>query len=120
MERIAKDTYDGKLKRGDLDSAHIQKTYDELTNAAIDGDKNWLKVAKSTGAPSLTSLKMQQNLYWFSGAKDYTMLTDLNTRLVKDGKIQNWSAFKKQALELNKTYNENYLKREWKTSKHLH
>lgn len=118
MERIAKETYDGKLKPGELDPAHIQKTYDELHTAAKKGyGSTWLKVNKDTGTPSLESLKMQQNLYWFSGAKDYTMLTDLNSRLVKNGKIQGWSAFKKEALKLNKTYNKNYLEAEWINAK---
>ena len=117
MERIAKETYDGKLKKGGLDPAHIQKTYNELHNAAQSGNKAWLKVNKATGTPSLEALKMQQNLYWFSGAKDYTMLVDLNSRLVKEGKIQNWNAFKKEALKLNKTYNKNYLEAEWINAK---
>ncbi len=118
MERIAKETYEGKLKPGELDPAHIQKTYTELHDAASKGSGNtWLKVNKDTGAPSLESLKMQHNLYWFSGAKDYTMLTDLNSRLVKNGKIQGWSAFKKEALKLNKTYNKNYLEAEWINAK---
>lgn len=117
MERIAKDTYEGKLKKGQLDAVHIKLTYEELLNGASKGNKDWLKINKNTGMPDTTALRMQKNLFWFSGAKDYVMLKELNDNLVKDGKIQSWNAFKRKALAINKKYNVNYLRQDYQTAK---
>lgn len=115
MERIAKETYEGKLQKGDLDPGYILETYKELNNAAGKGyGKDWLKVNKSTGTIAPEVLKMQQNLYKFSGAKSYTMLEEINQILQKN---KSWNDFKNEVLKLNPKYNVNYLQSEWQTSK---
>lgn len=117
MERIAKETYEGKLKKGQLDAVHIKMTYNELLDGATQGNKDWLKVNAKTGLPDTTALRMQKNLFWFSGAKDYAMLQELNSNLVKDGKIATFQEFKRKALAINKTYNVNYLRQDYQTAK---
>jgi len=53
MERIARDTFDGKIKPGDLDEAHVLNTYRELNKATGTGyGKNWLSINGATGAPA--------------------------------------------------------------------
>jgi SPP1 gp7 family putative phage head morphogenesis protein len=117
MERIAKETYEGKLKKGQLDAVHIKMTYNELLDGATKGNKNWLKTNKATGLPDSTALRMQKNLFGFSGAKNYVMLKELNANLVIDGKIQSWEQFKRKALAINKKYNANYLRQDYQTAK---
>lgn len=117
MERIAKETYDGTLKEGELNDAHILKTYNELHGAAKKGfGKDWTKT-QDNGMPTPEVLKMQQNIYRFSGAKDATMLQNINDKLTENGKMKGWNSFKNEVLSLNKTYNINYLQAEWQTSK---
>lgn len=119
MERIAKETYEGKLKRGQLDQEHITKTFNELQTAAQEtyGKNAWTKVNKSTNAPNPEVLKMKQNLYKFSGAKNYAMLQEINEILTKDSQMQNFNNFKNKVLQLNDRYNKNYLQAEWQTSR---
>ncbi len=119
MERIAEQTYNGTIKPGELDEEHVLLTYRELNKATSNGyGKDWLKVNESTGAPAPEVLKMQQNIFRFSQAKDAVMLEDINRLLTKDGKLANWQDFKAGVLNLNKKYNLNYLQAEWQTARH--
>lgn len=118
MEQIAKETYEGKLKRGELSTEHILKTYAELEDAAKQGyGKNWLKINGGTGMTSKEVIELQKNLWKFSGAKNFAMLEQINQLLVKNGKTVPWEDFKKEVMKLNTTYNKNYLQAEWQTAK---
>lgn len=112
-----RDTYEGKLKPGQLSQAHIRETYNELNKGAKEGyGKNWTKVNEQNNIdPSV--LKMQQNIFKFSMAKDYSMLLEINRLLTKDTKKTNWEDFKAEVLKLNKVYNVNYLQAEWQTAR---
>jgi SPP1 gp7 family putative phage head morphogenesis protein len=115
MERLAKETYEGKIKQGELDPGYILETYKKLNQAAEKGyGKDWLKVNGSTGTIAPEILKMQQNLYKFSGAKNYAMLEEINQILQKN---KSWNDFKNDVLALNPKYNKNYLQAEWQTAK---
>ena len=114
-----RDTYDGKIKEGDLNESYIKQTYAELNDAAAAGyGKDWNKVnGKESGEPDPAVIKMQRNLYKFSGAKNFAMSTELNEKLYKDGKLVDFEEFKKEALKLNDKYNVNYLQAEYQTAR---
>lgn len=117
MERIAKETYEGKLKKGELDTAYILKTYDELESATKKGyGASFAKIDKATGLPAQNVVSMQQNIFRFSGAKNATMLSQINELLSKDGKRPSFADFKREVLKLNPTYNQNYLQAEFQTA----
>lgn len=117
MERIAKETYEGKLKKGALDTAYILKTYDELESATQKGyGASFAKIDKTTGLPAQNVVAMQQNIFRFSGAKNATMLAQINELLSKDGKRPSFADFKREVLKLNPTYNQNYLQAEFQTA----
>ena len=117
MERIAKDTYEGKIKPGQLDPGHVLKTYEELNQGAKGGyGKNW-QVNQATGRLSPEVEQMQKNIFRFSGAKNATMLKQINDLLEKDGKQRSWNDFKQDVLKLNGSYNKNYLQAEFQTAK---
>lgn len=119
MERIARETYEGKIKPGELDEEHILLTYRELNKATGTGyGKDWLKVNNETGAPDPEVVKMQQNIFRFSEAKDAIMLQEINSLLTQGGKMSNWEDFKVAVLQLNQKYNVNYLQAEWQTARH--
>ena len=117
MERIAKDTYEGKIKPGQLDPGHVLKTYEELNQGTKGGyGKNW-QVNQATGRLSPEVEQMQKNIFRFSGAKNATMLKQINDLLEKDGKQRSWNDFKQDVLKLNGSYNKNYLQAEFQTAK---
>lgn len=117
MERIAKETYEGKIKKGDLDTAYIIKTFDELEGGLKKGyGTSFAKIDKSTGLPAQNVVALQQNIFRFSGAKNATMLAQINELLSKDGKRPSFADFKREVLKLNPNYNQNYLQAEFQTA----
>ncbi len=116
MEQIAKDKYEGKIS-DDISEDYILKTYNELNNGLKKGRSSvTTNVNGATNKVTPESLKMQQNIFKFSGAKNYTMLQDINTILTSDNG-KSWNSFKNEVLKLNKKYNKNYLQAEWQTAK---
>jgi hypothetical protein len=67
--------------------------------------------------PGKTVLHLQRNLFRFSGAKSFTQLQEINGLLVKDGKVQDWPAFKADALAINPKYNVDHLQAEFQTAR---
>lgn len=117
MEQIAKDRYNGTLKKGELSDGYILKTYKELNGAMWEGfGKDNFKVNKQTGAISPEVLQMQRNLYKFSGAKNYVLLQQIN-EILRSDKGKNWQTFLQEVQQLNPKYNKNYLQAEWQTAK---
>ena len=117
MEQIAKDRYNGTLKKGELSDEYILETYKELNGAMWEGfGKDSFKVNKQTGAISPEVLQMQRNLYKFSGAKNYVLLEQIN-EILRSDKGKNWQTFLQEVQKLNPKYNKNYLQAEWQTAK---
>lgn len=59
---------------------------------------------------------LQENVYIFSGAKQYQMLREMSKALVTDGKPTPFSEFKKFAKEKFEEYNEAYLRAEYNSA----
>ena len=117
MEQIAKDRYNGMLKKGELSDEYILENYKELNGAMWEGfGKDNFKVHKQTGAISPEVLQMQRNLYKFSGAKNYVLLQQIN-EILRSDKGKNWQTFLQEVQKLNPKYNKNYLQAEWQTAK---
>ncbi|MDM1042144.1 MULTISPECIES: phage head morphogenesis protein [Empedobacter] len=117
MEQIMRDTYEGKLKPGQLSQTHIRETYNELNKGAKEGyGKNWTQVNNQDGIPK-DVLKIQQNIWKFSGAKDAAMLEEINRLMTRNGQKTNWEDFKAEVLKLNDKYNVQYLQAEWQTAR---
>lgn len=126
FEQIMRDTYEGKIKPGQLSDKHVRQTYEELNKATGTGyGKKWNKVndggkgkeLNESSLPDPKVEKMQRNLYKFSMAKDFAMLEELNSKMYKDGKLVGWEEFKNEALKLNDKYNLNYLQAEYQTAR---
>ena len=117
MEQIAKDRYNGTLKKGELSDEYILENYKELNGAMWEGfGKDNFKVHKQTGAISPEVLQVQRNLYKFSGAKNYVLLQQIN-EILRSDKGKNWQTFLQEVQKLNPKYNKNYLQAEWQTAK---
>lgn len=117
ITRIAKDMHDGKLRPEDLDEDMIRETYIDLNKKTRAGYGNkWLEINEDTGTPDPVILKMQQNLFKFSGAKTVTQLEELNRALFSNGKRVGWDEFREAALGINRQYNLNHAQAEWQTA----
>lgn len=112
-----RDTYEGKIKPGDLDTSDIINTYKQLNEGVGMGyGKDW---SKTNGAhlENPRIVKMKQNLYKFAAAKNATMLQDINSKLYDGNRLRSWDEFKKEVDNLGLQYNVNWLEAEYRTAR---
>lgn len=112
-----RDTYEGKIKPGELDTGDIINTYKELNEGVGKGyGKDFVK----TDGEPLTNpriVKMKQNLYKFAAAKNATMLQDINSRLYDGNRLRNWDEFKREVDKLGIQYKVQWLEAEYRTAR---
>lgn len=117
MEDMAKGLHDGTIKPKDLNKEAILKTYREVYKGASEGyGEKFLQFDLSPNEQQ-TVQALKQNIYMFSQAKNFAMLSDMQSLLHKDGKIKPFNDFKNDVLKLNPTYNKNYLQAEFQTAR---
>lgn len=114
-EKIARGLYDKKTDPDRLDSGLFTQTCEEL----FKGIENGLKEGAFdyTSPDFETAMAMKQNVYWFSGAKTYQQLKEMQGMLRdKDGKMRSYNDFRQEVLKISEKYNENYLSAEYDTA----
>lgn len=115
FEQILRDTWEGKIKPGELSDAHITQTYNELNNGLKYG--SWGSTAENE-LPNPRMVAMQRNLYKFSAAKDAAMLKEINSYLYDNkGNLKTFEEFKAALDNLNIKYNKNWLEAEYRTAR---
>ncbi len=114
--QMLEDVYNKKISPDLLSQNFIKTNYKDLLSQNKEGYGNTFEALSKTGYPDTTVLKMKENLFKFSGAKNYTMLSDLNEMLYKDGQKLSYNQFKEKALAVNQAYIQNYLQAEWQTA----
>lgn len=120
--QIMQDTYEGKIKPGELNEADVLDTYNKITEGAAQGYGNGWNVAepdKKYNYSNIDSkvLQMKRNIYKFSAAKDVTMLQALNAAMYKNGKLLPFDEFKAEALKLGAEFKEHWLQAEYQTAR---
>ena len=113
---MLKKLHEGEISSRDLNSKYIRQNYKDLLSQTNSGYGKTFDDINEKGYPDTTALKMKENLFKFSGAKNYTMLTDMNNLMYENGQKLPFNEFKDKALKLNSAYNVNYLQAEWQTS----
>ena len=103
--------HNGTLRPSDLNPDLLQKTLQNLRSGLASGYGDSFGNYDSN---AVRTLKLNQHLYRFSGAKTYQELSKMNFFL-KD-KIS-FADFKKEALKINQEYNKRYLETEYNTAK---
>lgn len=95
----------------------VRETFNEIKSGAGKGyGANFTKFGKNA-ARDKAVLKMQRNIFKFSGAKNYVQLVELNDKMVKAGRVVSFDEFKEEALKINDKYNINYLQAEFQTAR---
>lgn len=91
------------------------------TGAKIIWDKNIAKLTANYLAKSLEisddlekKKALRYNVFYFSGAKTYHQLKDINTKLLDEkGELKSFERFFKEVKQINELYNRNYLQAEY-------
>lgn len=117
MEDMAKGLHDGTLKPQDLNKEAILKTYREVYKGASEGyGEKFMKYDLSSNEQQTVN-SMKQNMYMFSQAKTYGMMSEMNDKLYNKDKVKPFNDFKQDVLKMNPKYNKTYLQAEYQTAK---
>ncbi|UGU15203.1 minor capsid protein [Sinomicrobium kalidii] len=115
IDRLAEAILSGELQPEALDPELIDTIFDDIREQAQKGwGKDWTKWGEKAQADTV-KMKMEENLYKFSGAKSYTQLVEIN-QLAQKYK-NDYQGFKDQVQVLNGQYNKNYLQAEFQTAR---
>jgi SPP1 gp7 family putative phage head morphogenesis protein len=117
LESVLQEFFNGKYLPGKLPEDLYAKTASYLFEGVVSGfggqalDYDW-------GTPNRQMLEaLKKNIYIFSGAKTYQQRKAYNSLLrTKEGRVKLWPEFKKDALQLAKDYNVNYLQAEYEAA----
>lgn len=114
LRRVARLLYDGKLKPNEIDAKMVQKIAQQLMDGVFKG------YGKSFDSDTLSDKEhsflrsVQENVYVFSGMKNYQQLRETSLLLRgDDGKLKPFKDFLEDVRQVNKTYNEVYLNAEY-------
>lgn len=114
MERIIQQLYDREITSGMVDQELFELTASELWKGVEKGYKTKLdQLTPGTPEHDLL-LKLREDIYVFSGFKNYQLLQDASKLLINStGEIRTFSEFSKMVLDLNDQYNINWLRSEY-------
>lgn len=116
INRVIYDIYNGSINLQNLDYHTYKKVADKLKDGVFDGfGKDKTKVMFES--PDYRMLKdLTENVYIFSGAKNYQQVREMSSLLTKDGGIVSASEFQKVARPVFDKYNVNYLTAEYNSA----
>ncbi|WP_329804396.1 phage minor head protein [Flavobacterium facile] len=103
--------YDGNLKPSDLNEELLTKTLKDLREGLASGYGDEFGNYETN---AVRTLKLNQHLYRFSGAKTYQEIAKLNFFLKDKPSFED---FKREALKINQEYNKRHLETEYNTAK---
>lgn len=114
LERVARQIYEGRLKPDSISPAMVRTTAEELM-AGI--QRGYGKSFADEGLSSThidTLLALQQNVYHFSGAKNWNQLREMTALMMgDDGQLKPFNKFLNDVRMIDTTYNKVYLKTEY-------
>lgn len=111
VNRVAKRLYDGKQK-GIIDAEMVRQTAAELMQAITVGIGYDFANADTEKKYSAL-LRLRENVFHFSGAKNYNQLQEMSALLMSGDKKTPFKEFLKGVQTVDKTYTENYLQAEY-------
>lgn len=116
-ERIARGIYDGTITQGQIDPEMTSLVAEKLRDAVIEGFGKDLDQTDYNTADYKKLAAMENNVFQFSGAKNYQMLEAMRNEMFNpDGTIRPYNDFKNRALGVVGPYNGNWLHTEYNTA----
>jgi SPP1 gp7 family putative phage head morphogenesis protein len=112
IDNIIEKIYAGEMAAGDVDAAIYELVARELFKGVEKGYA--VKLTKAKGADLAMLNKLKNNVYVFSGFKEYHFLREATDALYDEaGAMRSFSAFKESILKLNDKYNVDWLRTEY-------
>ena len=112
--RVAKLIHSGKLKPGQIDKAMTKKIAEQLMKGIFKGYGKTLDAKSLTDKERTFLNKINDNVYVFSGFKNYHELKEASLMLkTDDGKLKSFDDFLSDVKQVDETYNEVYLAAEY-------
>ncbi len=116
IDTIIEKIFSGLIDLRNLDVETYLKVARKLSEGMVEGfgkslfDVQW-------GSPDYEMIKaLRENIYIFSGAKQYQQVRAMSDLLTGEGKINSFYEFKKKAKEIFTTYNEHHLAAEYNSA----
>ena len=108
--------FTGRISINKLDTASYNKVAEKLTNGVYNGfGKSLTNVDYNT--PDYKMLfELRENVYIFSAAKQYQQVRQMTDLLTNEKGVKPFNVFKKEALDIHKDYNVNYLSAEYNSA----
>jgi hypothetical protein len=112
---LVKGIFDGEITEYDLPENLYTAIADYLRTGLYKGFGSSIGNVPEGNAELLGELR--ENIYMFSAAKTFQQVKEMAEKLMNDdGKVTPFNEFKKEANEIFKTYNKDYLKSEYATA----
>lgn len=111
LRRIAKLMYEGKLEPGQIDAAMVKRIADQLMKGVL---KGYGSLTDLSPAQRSFITQLQENVYVFSGFKNYQQLKEASLLLLDNqGSYKSFNEFLNDVKKINETYNQVYLEAEY-------
>ena len=114
FDQLAKDIYAGKIKHGQVSPDMIRATALKIFDGVKKGFDGNVTPNKYNIDQYTTLRKMRENVFVFSGFKDYHQIKEMSLLLTdNNGNIRSFDDFYKDVKLVNETYNKHYLQAEY-------
>jgi SPP1 gp7 family putative phage head morphogenesis protein len=114
--RFIKAVYDGSINSRNLDLKSYLRTADKLTDGVYKGFGKNINDVLYLSEDYQMLYALRDNVYIFSGAKQYQQVMQMSSFLTDNGKIAPFNEFKKAATSVYREYNINYLNAEYNSA----
>jgi SPP1 gp7 family putative phage head morphogenesis protein len=108
--------FSGRISINNLDIASYTKVAEKLTNGVFNGFGKSISDVDYDTPDYKMLLDLRENVYIFSGAKQYQQVRDLSSMLTDEKGVKPFNVFKKEATATFKDYNVNYLQTEYNSA----
>lgn len=116
IDRIIMGIFLGVITTQSLDLNVYLKTARKLTDGVFKGFGKTIDDTLHNTEDNLMLKDLRENVYVFSGAKEYQVVREVSSFLTTEGKINSFADFKKLAKDKLNEYYENYLKAEYNSA----
>lgn len=113
FEKLAKAVHSGKMSEGMIDNAVVSFVSKSLLKGVFTGFGDDFSSVDYTTPDRKMLNDMEKNIYFFSCAKQYHEVVELNEALKDGDKVLTFNEFKNKAFEINEKFNVTHLNAEW-------